>query len=211
MIKNVIFDIGKVMIDFDWEQFLCGMFDSQTAQIVSDAMWGTEAWNELDRNVLPMDEVIALFIANAPDYEAEIRQAMQQISECPYMMPYAIEWVQELKAQGYRVYYLSNYFVSLYQSRPDVLEFTKYMDGGAFSWQENVIKPDPEIYRRLMQRYDLRPEECVFIDDSPKNIAAANALGMHGFLFESYEKQHGQIMKYLADDTKSRGMDCTKR
>lgn len=202
MIKNVIFDIGRVMIEFDWEQYLAGLFDAETAKIVSDAMWGTPAWNELDRNVLPMHEIIDLFIANAPDYAAQIREAMQKIGGCPRMMPYAIPWVEELKARGYRVFYLSNYFEYLMQERPDVLEFTKHMDGGVFSWQERIIKPDPEIYRRLMQRYDLKPEECVFIDDSPKNIEAANALGIHAFLFESYEKQHSQIMKHLAEYTK---------
>ena len=202
MIKNVIFDIGRVMIEFDWEQYLAGLFDAETAKIVSDAMWGTPAWNELDRNVLPMHEIIDLFIANAPDYAAQIREAMQKIGGCPRMMPYAIPWVEELKARGYRVFYLSNYFEYLMQERPDVLEFTKHMDGGVFSWQERITKPEPEIYQRLMQRYDLKPEECVFIDDSPKNIEAANALGMHAFLFESYEKQHPQVMQYLAEHTK---------
>lgn len=201
MIKNVIFDIGRVMIDFDWEQYLCGLFDPATAKTVSDAMWGTAAWNELDRNVLPMEDVMALFIANAPAYEAQIREAMRRIGGCPHMMPYAIPWTEELKAKGFRVYYLSNYFVYLMQERPDVLAFTKHMDGGVFSWQERLIKPDPEIYRRLLTRYDLKAEECVFIDDSPKNIDAANALGIHAFLFESYEKQHPQVMKYLAEHT----------
>ncbi len=197
MIKNVIFDIGRVLIEFEWEQYLRGLFDAQTAKIVSDAMWGTEAWNELDRNVLAMDEVMALFIANAPDYAEQIREAVRKMGGCAGMKPYAIDWVKELKSKGYRVYYLSNYFEYLMRERPDVLEFTNYMDGGIFSWQEHIIKPDPEIYRRLMQRYQLKPEECVFIDDSPKNIAAANALGIHGVLFESYEKQYETIMNYL--------------
>lgn len=202
MIKNIIFDIGRVMIGFDWEQFLCGMFDADTAKAVSDAMWGTAAWDALDRNDLPMDEVLALFIANAPDYAPQIREAMRRVVECPYMMPYAVKWADELKAAGYKVYYLSNYFEYLYRERPDVLEFTKHMDGGIFSWQEHIIKPEPEIYRRLMERYQLLPDECLFIDDSPKNIAAANALGIHGVLFESYEKQYPQIMKRLSECTK---------
>ena len=202
MIKNVIFDIGRVMNEFDWEQYLCGLFDPKVAKIVSDAMWGTPAWDELDRNVLPFEEVIALFIANAPDHAAQIREAMQKIGGCPRMMPYAIKWVEELKAQGFSVYYLSNYFPYLMQERPDVLEFTKHMDGGVFSWQEQLINPDPAIYQRLLARYDLKAEECLFIDDSPKNIAAAEALGICAFLFESFEKQHPQVMKYLAERTK---------
>lgn len=202
MIQNVIFDIGRVMIEFNWESFLCGLFDPETAKIVSDAMWGTAAWDELDRNVLPMEDVIALFIANAPDYEPQIREAMRRLGDCANMMPYAVSWVEELKAKGFRVYYLSNYFPYLMQERPDVLEFTKHMDGGVFSWQEQLIKPDPAIYLRLLARYDLKAEECLFIDDSPKNIKAAKALGIHAVQFESYEKQHPQVMGLLANQTK---------
>ena len=110
MIKNVIFDIGRVMIEFNWEEFLCGLFDPETAKIVSDAMWGTAAWDELDRNVLPMEDVIKLFIANAPDCEPQICEAMRRLGDCAKMMPHAIGWVEELKARGYRVFYLSNYF-----------------------------------------------------------------------------------------------------
>ena len=110
MIKNVIFDIGRVMIEFEWEAFLCKLFDPETAKIVSDAMWGMPAWDELDRNVRPFDEVTALFIANAPDYADQIREAIRRMEECPRMMPYAVSWADELKAKGYGVYYLSNYF-----------------------------------------------------------------------------------------------------
>lgn len=202
MIRNVIFDIGRVMIEFNWEEFLCGMFDPATAKIVSDATWGTAAWDELDRNVLPMEDVIALLIANAPDYEMQIREAMRQLGDCAKMMPYAISWVEELKALGCHVYYLSNYFPYLMQARPDVLEFTKHMDGGVFSWQEQLIKPDPAIYRRLLERYDLKPEECLFIDDNPKNVKAAEALGIHAVQFVSYEEQHPAVMEMLAKQTK---------
>ncbi len=202
MIRNVIFDIGRVMIEFNWEEFLCGLFDPETAKTVSDAMWGTAAWDELDRNVLPMEDVISLFIANAPDYAPQIREAMRRLGDCANMMPYAIDWVEELKANGYRVYYLSNYFPYLAEARPDVLEFTKHMDGGVFSWQEKLIKPDPAIYQRLLSRYDLKAEECLFIDDNPKNIKAAKALGIHAVQFESYEKQYPQVMDLLANQTK---------
>ena len=202
MIRNVIFDIGRVMIEFNWEEFLCKLFDPETAKTVSDAMWGTPAWNELDRNVLPMEEVEALFIANAPDCAEQIREAIRRMGECPEMMPYAVSWSEELRAKNLRVFFLSNYSEYLMLERPDVLEFTKHMDGGIYSWQVRLTKPDPEIYRCLLERYDLKAEECIFIDDSPKNIAAANALGLHAFLFESYEKQHAQVAEYLAEHTK---------
>ena len=110
MIRNVIFDVGNVLIEFDWEKFLRNLFDEETAKTVSPAMWGTAAWDEMDRGVLSMDEVTALFIANAPDYEPQIREALDRVSECASVKPYTIGWIRELKAKGFHVYYLSNYF-----------------------------------------------------------------------------------------------------
>ena len=202
MIRNVIFDVGNVLIEFDWQKFLRNLFDEETAKAVSPAMWGTAAWDEMDRGVLSMDEVTALFIANAPDYEPQIREALDRVSECASVKPYTIGWIRELKAKGFHVYYLSNYFQRIWEQRPDVRAFADETDGGTFSWQEKVIKPSPESFQRLLDRYGLKAEESLFIDDSPKNIAAADALGFHAVRFESYEQQHEQIMEYLAEHTK---------
>ena len=202
MIRNVIFDVGNVLIEFDWHKFLRTLFDEETAQNVSPAMWGTPAWDELDRGVLSMEEVTALFIANAPDYEPQIREALDRIGECPSVKPYTIAWIRELKAQGFRVYYLSNYFQTIWEKRPDIRAFADETDGGIFSWQEKVIKPSPESFQRLLDRYGLKAKESLFIDDSPKNITAAKALGFHAVRFEGYEQQHEQIMQYLAEHTK---------
>ena len=202
MIRNVIFDVGNVLIEFDWQKFLCSLFDEETAKIVSPAMWGTAAWDEMDRGVLSMEEVTALFIANAPDYAPQIRTALDRIGECPVVKPYTVPWIRELKQQGYHVYYLSNYFRTLWEQRPDVRAFADETDGGIFSWQEQVIKPAPESFQRLLRRYDLKAEESLFIDDSPKNIAAAQALGFHTVRFEGYGQQHAQIAQYLAEHTK---------
>ena len=202
MIRNVIFDVGNVLIEFDWHKFLRTLFDEETAQAVSPAMWGTAAWDELDRGVLSMDEVTALFIANAPDYEPQIREALDRIGECPSVKPYTIAWIRELKSKGFHVYYLSNYFQTIWEKRPDIRSFADETDGGIFSWQEKVIKPSPESFQRLLDRYGLKAGESLFIDDSPKNIAAAKALGFHAVRFEDYERQHEEIMRYLAEHTK---------
>ena len=202
MIKAVIFDIGAVLIQFDFMRYLCGMYDEKTAQTVYDAMWGTEAWHELDRGDFSQERVLEMFTGNAPAYAEQIRQAFFRVGECPRRQPYAIPWVDELKAKGYQVYFLSNYFPYLIEKCPQVLDFIPHMDGGVFSYQEKITKPAAEIYQRLMQRYGLQPEECVFIDDSQINIDAANALGLHAFRFESYEKQYPEVMGFLAEQTK---------
>lgn len=198
MIKNVIFDIGLVMIDFDWASFVHGIVNDEKAEkVINTATWGNKTWNELDRGVLPFDEVIKLFQQNAPGYEKEIKLLFDRLGECPRKMPYAIPWVKELKAKGCGVYYLSNFFEYLMQEAPEVLDFIPYMDGGIFSCHEKITKPDPEIYRRLCTKYDLIPSECVFIDDSPANIESARKFGLNGVLFEGYEKAHSEVMSMI--------------
>lgn len=202
MIKAVVFDIGAVLIRFEWRDFLHRLFGAETGDAVYDATWGTEAWRQLDRDVLPQREVLQLFTDNAPEYAAEITEAMRRVHECAEKQPYAVQWVEALKQMGLQVYFLSNYFPYLIWKNPQVLDFIPHMDGGLFSWQEKITKPDPEIFRRLLQRYGLRAEECVFVDDSPVNTAAAAALGMQAFQFVSYAEQYPDIMRFLSEHTK---------
>lgn len=203
LIKAVIFDIGAVLVEFDWNGFLHRLYDAKTADAVFAATWGTEAWRELDRDALPRETVLGMFTANAPEYAAEICTALARTNECAKLFPYTLGWIRSLKAQGLSVYFLSNYYPYLVWKNPEVLRFIDDMDGGVFSWQEKITKPDPEIYRRLLRKYDLRAEECVFIDDSQANIDAANALGLRGFRFTSYAEQYPQITEYLAEHTNS--------
>ncbi|MBR6874416.1 MAG: HAD family phosphatase [Ruminococcus sp.] len=180
---NVIFDIGKVLIDFDWEGYVASMFDPETAAAVVEATWGNPDWVELDRGVLTVEEVLRLFIAKAPQYDREIRLAFAKIGGCPKLRDMTIPMIKQLKAQGHRVYFLSNYFEFLIHSAPWVLEFREYMDGGIFSCYEHIVKPMPEIYELLCSRYSLDPADCVFIDDSPKNITGAENVGIRAILY----------------------------
>ena len=80
-----------------------------------------------------------------------------------------------------------------------MLDFVPYMDGGVFSYHEKVIKPQPEIFHILMERYGLVASECVFMDDLEKNVNAARAEGMAGIVFESKE-QATEMLKGLGVD-----------
>ena len=198
MIKNVIFDIGLVLIQFDWEHYMNKLFDdAETREAVTAATWHNPDWNELDRGALTMAEVEQLFIDNAPEYAEAIRTAVRRLGEAPDRQPYAIPWIETLRSMGYAVYYLSNYFEYLMKQAPQVLDFVSHTNGGVFSCHEKITKPDPEIYLRLCRKFGLKPEECLFIDDLEKNIAAARNVGMHGIQFCGYEQTYPEVMAYL--------------
>ena len=182
---NIIFGIGMVLVDFYFEDFVRGLIEQPAAEKVLDAMWRSGDWIELDTGLLSDEEVLKLFISHAPEYEKQIRLVFAKLGDCVRMRDYSIPLIQKLKAQGHKVYYLSNYFTYLMHAAPWALEFISLTDGGVFSCFEKITKPNPDIYLRLCGRYSLEPKDCVFIDDTQKNVDAAVKLGMNGILCTS--------------------------
>lgn len=197
MICTVIFDIGNVLVKFDWKTYVYGTFDTKTADALAEAIWASGHWDEFDRGVLSDAQIIELMVEEAPEYRSEIHMVMDHVGGFLEQFEYAKNWIRELKDMGYQVLYLSNYGEFQMEKNPQVLDFVPLMDGGVFSCHVKLIKPDPEIYRILCEKYDLDPQECMFIDDNAANIAAAKEFGLHAVLFEGYEKSYREIMEQL--------------
>ncbi len=199
MIKTIVFDIGNVLVKFDWKPYIYETFEQTTADAVANAVWGTGYWEEFDRGVLSDEEILKLMEKAAPEYKKEIHQAFEHAGKYLNQFSYAKPWIRELKEQGYRILYLSNYGETLMKMRPDVLDFIPLMDGGIFSCFVKRIKPDPKIYKILCDTYELDPKECLFIDDNRANIDAAKDFGLRTVLFEGYEKSFEIIKSRLAE------------
>lgn len=172
---TVVFDIGAVLIDFDWDAFVGSMFGTETAAAVTRAMWRNPDWVELDKGLLRDEEILKLFIAKEPRYEKEIRHTFSRLGDCPRKKEGTIPLIHRLRAAGHKVYFLSNYFEYLMHAAPDVLDFTAHMDGGIFSCFVHEIKPHPAIFGMLCEKYGFKPSEAVFVDDSERNVEGAEA------------------------------------
>lgn len=197
MIKNVIFDVGKVLVE--WEPLVAMKklgFDDATAKAVAAATTDSPEWDESDRSVGTDEEILAMLIGNAPEYEKEIRTFWENISLPIYQYDYARAWIRELKSKGYGVYILSNYGRWTYQNTTEALSFLEDVDGAVFSYQVHQMKPEPEIYQTLLAKYGLKAEECVFLDDRQVNIDGAKAQGMEGIVFTSYEEAVERLKEY---------------
>ena len=194
MIRNIIFDIGNVLTDFRWREFLRDKgFDEAMVERIAKASVQTPLWNEIDRGVWSLEELMQAFIHQDPEIEKQLRRAYGNVTGMVTKRDYAIPWMQELKAKGYRIYYLSNFSEKAYVDCADALDFLPYMDGGILSYREKVVKPDPEIYRRLLTRYSLKEEESVFLDDTAANVEAARALGIHGICFRTKKQAEEEL------------------
>ena len=189
MIKNIIFDIGNVLTDFGWEAFFDSFgFSEDILKRLAKATVLSESWQEYDRGKMSDEEILNSFIENDPGIEKELRQIFQSVKGMVTREEFAIPWLQSLKESGYHVYYLSNFSHIAHVDCIEALDFLPLMDGGILSYQDQLIKPQPEIYELLLSRYHLNPEECVFLDDTEKNLPPSRALGMHTILVKNHEQ-----------------------
>ena len=199
MIRNIIFDIGNVLTDFRWKEFLEDKgFDEAMVKRIAKASVQSPVWNEIDRGVWSMEELMQAFIRQDPEIEEELRRAYGDITGMVTKRAYAIPWIQELREKGYRVYYLSNFSEKAYEDCADALDFLPYTDGGILSYREKLVKPDPEIYRRLLSRYSMEARESVFLDDTALNVEAAERLGIHGICFRTKEQAEEELRGLVA-------------
>lgn len=198
MIKNIVFDIGNVLAGFAWQEFYLSFgFSEDIYEKLTKATIKSAFWNELDRGVLNDDGLLEGFIRNDPSIEKEIREVFQSVEKMITRYDYAIPWVKELKDRGYGIYVISNFSHKAYIECADALDFLKETDGAILSFQEKLIKPMPEIYQLLTKRYGLKAQECVFIDDTAKNVDAAVKEGMKGIVFHTLEQVKTELEEML--------------
>ena len=196
MIKNIIFDIGNVLMPFGYRPFYESFgYAEEIVERLSKATAQSPDWNELDRGVLSYEEVLARFIQNDPQLEEIIHRVFADLNGILGVYDYTESWIKQLKEAGYGVYYLSNFFQKADEDCKELMSFLELTDGGILSYKDKVTKPDRRIYELLLERYELKPEECVFLDDTKKNIDGALAVGIHGILFKDRERAFSELQK----------------
>ena len=201
MIKNIIFDIGNVLASFRWKDLFkdLGFTGEKFDRIAAATVLHPTMWNEFDRSLMSDEEIIAKCVERAPEYEQEIRLIFTKTELLIEEYTYSYNWIQNLKEQGFKVYLLSNYGKTSFEAARDHgrLSFLPAVDGGVISYEVQMVKPEPAIYKNLLEKYNLVAEECVFLDDKTENIEAAKALGFHGIVVESYEQASEALNKIV--------------
>lgn len=196
MIKTVIFDIGNVLAGFEWYNFYKSFgYDEAMVERLAQATSKSEDWKEYDRGCMSDQAIEELFVENDPEIEADIRRVVKDFHGLITRYEYAIDWVKELKGKGYQVLVLSNYSDKAFKECWNALDFLPYVDGGILSFKDKLIKPDPAIYHLILDRYHLKAQECVFIDDTQANVDGARAVGIHALRFENQAQAKEELKK----------------
>ena len=189
MIKNIIFDYGGVLLDWNPHYLYDPYFGD-----VEQAEWFltnicTYEWNAQHDNGKPIAEGTAELIAEHPEWEKEIRLYYDDFMKMMGgQIPGMEEFVKELKAKGYRVFGLSNWSVETFALVRPVYPVLDLMEDMVISGIEKVMKPDHRIFELALKRFGIKAEETVFIDDNPNNVKAACEVGIKGILFKSREQ-----------------------
>ena len=181
--KNIIFDFGNVVGSFDADYILNHYVDNKKDfQILTDAIFHN--WPALDAGTVDYDQVAEETIAILP---ARLKTTASNFYDnwFQYVNPLSDTWdfIHELKVAGYSIYLLSNASTRFAEVAKQYYSILNEFDGIVFSAPLKLAKPDPAIYRYLFDTYQLKTEECFFLDDLAENIAAGQALGMNGIVF----------------------------
>ncbi len=186
MIKNIVFDMGKVLLDYD-SMRACRHFaeGEEDQKLICSAVFDSQEWTLLDLGFISEEEGLARMCAHLPK---RLRPAAKQCFDhwpeyCMWKIAPMENLVRELKAKGYGLYICSNASIRLTSCCMEVIPAAECFDGMLFSAEIKYMKPQKEMYEQLFLRFDLKPEECYFIDDLPMNIEGARACGMDGHCF----------------------------
>ena len=188
-ISTVIFDIGDVLVSANIKDYLIS--DPEVPNEIVDELlklWFIDK-DEVD-DTMDLDTYREIVNKRmGVEFSNYIPKLFQYNVECVTAFDYTIPMIQDLKDKGYKVYYLSNWSAWTHDLLQEAgkFDFLKLMDGGVFSYDVGYMKPNEEIYKILLNKYKINPEEAIFFDDREENIEAANKLGIHGVHFPRHD------------------------
>ena len=198
MIKNIIFDLGNVLLSWKpGEFFEKSGYDYKTIDLIMNSVFKSSEWLRLDNGDLTTPEAIDQIAANSSLKKEYISSLFNLRTKIIYPLNGNIKLLPELKKRGFKLYFLSNFPLDFFEEVKKEYEFFRYFDGGIISAEVNHSKPDIKIYKILLDKYSLQPEECFYIDDMEINVRAAASAGIKGYCNYGSQVSSGDLYKML--------------
>ncbi|MDD8049073.1 MAG: HAD-IA family hydrolase [Thomasclavelia sp.] len=194
MIKNIVFDMGGVIMNWDPVYIASKLSDDQKEKdIMVNDIFGSDPWNKMDEGVYTPKEAIQALSTGDKNYNKVVENTINNWYQAFEEFDDMYHLIQELDDKGYNLYLLSNCSIQI-QTYKDKVKSFKYLKGMYCSYESKLLKPDSKIYLDFLNRYDLKGEECVFIDDNKDNATASQTAKMHGY---HYQKDINNLKKYI--------------
>lgn len=183
MIKNVVFDLGNVLISFKPEEFLVKKnYSEPVRKLILADIFASREWLLLDNGDISVNEAIERISSSSALKHEIIEQIFNTRTEIFYSLDNNVKMLPELKKQGFKLYFLSNFPGDIFPQVKKDYSFFSYFDGGIISADARCSKPDHHIYRLLLGNYKLNAGECLYIDDLDVNVRSAHSVGMKGIV-----------------------------
>ena len=186
MTRNIVFDMGNVLVVFDPQRFMSneGINDPGDRELVMKELFHNIEWAQMDLGVLTEETAEPLVMERIPDrLKEQAKHLLHHWWDRRDCIDGMEALLKDLREAGYRLFLLSNASVSQHIYWP-TFEMSRLFDGKLISCDLGIVKPNPEIYRRFTAKFSLNPEECLFVDDLPANVAAAVSCGWKGIVFQ---------------------------
>jgi HAD superfamily hydrolase (TIGR01509 family) len=189
MIRNIIFDLGNVLLSWDPAEYLKKHnYQEQKAQIILNDIFRSDEWWHLDNGDITTLEAIDKIALKSTLNKDEIALVFNKRMEILYPLKNNIRLLPLLKKRGISLYYLSNFPKDLFEEVIRIHDFFKYFDGGIISSHARLSKPDIDIYKILLDKYQLTPDETLFFDDLNINVLGAKKTGIIAIHLDHSEK-----------------------
>lgn len=195
MIKNIIFDIGNVLLNFEPKVYVKSKISEDKVEEIYESIFKSEEWPMLDRGTITEEDAKANIINRKIENEEFINAVFENWYDMLLPIESSIEVLKKLKKNGYKVFYLSNFHLTAFKYVIKKHDFFELFDGGVVSYEENLIKPEKEIYEKIIHKYELQLNETVFIDDMKENVLAAMEQGLKGIILENPKDLIAQLEK----------------
>jgi HAD superfamily hydrolase (TIGR01509 family) len=199
VVKNVIFDLGGVVIEWNSDRILEAYYaDPDVRAVMKQQMFQHPDWLELDRGTMHESELLARLGVRTGRPAAELNGLFDAVRESLHAKPDTVALLEKLYARGVPLYCLSNISSDIFKYLRERHSFWGVFRGIVISGDLKMIKPEPEIFHFLLQRYGLAAAETVFVDDNAPNIEAARALGIQTVWFKNARQCEREIEELFA-------------
>lgn len=196
MIKNIIFDIGRVLLEFNPKEYLLRKYKDETlASELHSAIFTTDEWLELDKGSLTDEEAIEIFSRRHAGHKMQIEEIMKDWHNILIPIEGTVCLLKKLKINGYKIVLLSNFHLKAFEIVYNRYPFFRLADEMIISSRIKLLKPNREIYQHMLSTLSILPEESLFIDDTLVNIEGAKKLGINAVQFISSEQLEIELIK----------------
>jgi len=204
--KHIVFDFGRVLFRWRPEQLLAEQWPHRVPTAEAGAPFVAEFfqaysgdWGAFDQGLIGQDEVVARISARTGWPVAEVAQVAAAAPFELQPLPDTVALIDELKSAGHRLFYLSNMPAPLAEHLERSYPIDQWFEAGVFSSRVQQVKPNPGIFHTALAHFGVAAEDCIFLDDHPANVAAAQALGWQALLFTTAATARWQLAELIGN------------